>query len=228
MAHRQEVEVVGKGPIFLVLEIALEEFHRLPMTRRMTVVACRDWSDFKRFMPHLSGAVGAATLDTGTVIYVTPKIAEKHFDLAEFLRHELSHAALRQNQSLYHAFTMRNQEWFNEGLAVSFGRQKSYLSDDEFLERAREQDLGPVIDPEQHAASGPLDMRFNYPAWRYFLEYMIEQRGRDRFQTYLAGFLDRPQANRDLFAKIYGTPFPDAIRGFQSAIRERRWKPGAR
>ena len=65
-----------------------ELFHQLPMPRRMTVIACRNWKDFHRFMPHIrSQAVAAVTLAPGTVIYVTPKVQEKGLDSAEFLRH---------------------------------------------------------------------------------------------------------------------------------------------
>lgn len=44
-----------------------EKFHHLAMKERVTVILCRDWNDFKRFMPFLRGrgAAGAA-LPTGT------------------------------------------------------------------------------------------------------------------------------------------------------------------
>ena len=38
---------------------------------------------------------------------------------------------------------MMRQQWFCEGLAVSFGEQKSYINPQEFLDFARVQDLGP-------------------------------------------------------------------------------------
>jgi hypothetical protein len=62
---------------------------------------------------------------------------------------------------------MARQQWLVEGLAVSFGEQKSYVTPEEFPSRSRQQDLGPIIDPDQRAsAPQPFDMRFGYQAWR--------------------------------------------------------------
>src|SRR4051812_14813290 len=97
-----------------------EQFHRLPMPRRVTVIACRSWEDFHRFLPQMRGnSFGAVTLVPGTVIYVTPKITEKGFDASEFLRHELSHAALNQSQSVWNGYKLAKHGWFFEGIAVS-------------------------------------------------------------------------------------------------------------
>jgi hypothetical protein len=64
-----------------------EQFHRLPMPHRMTVIACRSWEDFHRFVPHIrSHGVAAVTLAPGAVIYVTPKIAEKGVERIQNVR----------------------------------------------------------------------------------------------------------------------------------------------
>ncbi len=204
-----------------------EKFHRLAMKSRVTMVLCSDWSDFKRFMPHLRGREAAGvTIATGTVIYITPKVAEKGFDLGEYVRHELSHAVLNQNQPLVEALRMTRQQWFSEGLAVCFGEQKSYISPEEFLGLARKQDLGPIIDPvRRREAQRPIDIRVGYQAWRYFLEYLIEARGRDRFQQFLTSYLADPGNYRALFERTYGISFTQAIADFETAIRAARWQP---
>jgi hypothetical protein len=204
-----------------------ERFHRLPMKSRVSVIMCRDWKDFQRFLPHLRGrGPGAVALFTGTAIYVTPKVAEKKFDIGEYIRHELSHAALNQNQSLVDAFRMMRQQWFCEGLAVSFGEQKSYISPQEFLDLARKQDLGPIIDPERRGeAPAPFSMRIGYQAWRYFLEYLIQARGRDLFQQYLAAYITHSRDYRSLFEQSYGVSLQQAIEHFQAEIRSGRWRP---
>ena len=166
-------------PAYLDLDkfiMEAEKFHALAMPKRVTVVACRDWADFHRFVPQIRGqAVAAVTIQTGTAIFVTPKIAEKHLDVAEFLRHELSHAALHQNQGLIDAYRIEQQQWFCEGLAVLFGHQRSYISAAEFRERTQETELFPLFTGPQS------DMRFGYQAWRYFLDYWIQTRGRESF-----------------------------------------------
>jgi hypothetical protein len=204
-----------------------ESFHFLPMPSRITVILCRDWTDFERFMPQIrSRAVAAVALMTGTVIYVTPKVQEKRLDTREYLLHELSHAALHQNQSWLAALRVSRQQWFAEGLAVSFGEQKSYVTPQEFLNRAQKLELGPIIDPDQRAAAtDPFDMRLGYQTWRYFLEHLIDTHGRGLFQRFMTAYIAQPDEYRTLFSRVYGVPFAQAIQQFQEDIRMGKWRP---
>ena len=193
-----------------------EEFHQLKMPDRIKIIAPRTWNEFHMQAPWQGGnAVAGVTLQTGTVIFMTPKIAEKHFDTAEFLRHELSHAILDQNMPLWRGHKMNRQPWLYEGLAVDFGRQTSYLTKDEFVARAQTEPLAPSFD------GGNTDMRFNYVAWRYFLEHMIHLRGRDRFQDYLLRAMQDPDQARAVFPEFFGVTFDGAIREFQASLRGR-------
>lgn len=196
-----------------------EEFHRLKLPRRVTVIACRNWGDFQRFLPvGLGRGVGAATLETGTVIYVTPKLDERGFDKNEFLRHELSHAILNQNAGLRNSHRMGPQAWFYEGIAVACGQQKAYLTREEFEARARTTDLRTVIGPELAELPKPGDFRFFYVAWRYFLEDQVRREGRDRFQGLIDGFLKRPREIRAVFHEVYGEPLERAVERFQASV----------
>ncbi|HTB13549.1 MAG TPA: hypothetical protein VK752_18345 [Bryobacteraceae bacterium] len=192
-----------------------ETFHRLKMPDRITAIAPRTWKTFHRQAPWQTGdAIGALTLQTGTVIFITPKIAEKHFDTGEFLRHELSHAILDQNMTLWRGRKMNRQPWLYEGLAVDFGRQKSYLTEEEFIARAQTQPLAPAFDGDNS------DMRFNYVAWKDFLEYIIKTRGRDKFQDYLLRVMQNPDDARAVFPEFFGVSFDGAVGEFQSKLRE--------
>ena len=204
-----------------------EKFHRLPIKARVSVIVCRDWADFERFMPHLRGRLAAAvTLFTGRTIYVTPRVAESRYEIGEFVRHELSHAAMHQNQSLFETIQTMHQQWFCEGLAVSFGEQKAYITPWEFLDLARKEDLGPIIDPERAKdVPIPLSMRIRYQVWRYFLEYLIDAHGRDLFQQYLIAFMGNSNNYRALFERSYRVSLPKAIEEFQTAIRTGLWRP---
>jgi hypothetical protein len=190
-----------------------EKFHQLKMPDRITVIAPRRWVDFHLQAPWQRGPVGALTLQTGTVIFITPKIAEKHFDTAEYLRHELSHAILDQNMPLWRGHKMNGQPWLYEGLAVDFGKQKSYLTEDEFVTRAQTEPLAPAFNGNDS------DMRFNYVAWRYFLEYLIRTRGRNKFQDYLLRVMQDPDQARALFPEFFGGSFDGAVLEFQAATR---------
>ena len=204
-----------------------ERFLGLRMPRRVTVVVCRSWEDFERFMPVSRGrGPGAVALWTGTVIYLTPKLEEKKLDQAEYVRHELAHAAVHQNQGLLDAWRVQVEPWLYEGIAVCFGRQKSYVAPEEFVERTLREDLEPVIDPGLRArATEPADMRFSYQAWRYFLEYLIETEGHERFVRFFAACAFQPEAAPQLFEEAYGRGLQAAIRRFQSDLRDGKWKP---
>jgi hypothetical protein len=121
---------------------------------------------------------------------------------------------------------MTDQAWFFEGLAVSFGQQQAYLSQAEFLERAPKTDLAKYIDPGKmdRAAQG-WDQRFAYPAQRYFLEYLKQRFGADRFQDFTVKYIDNPDAYRDLFQEVFQVPFAGAIDQFAQAIKNKQWPP---
>lgn len=201
-----------------------ERFHGLRFQRRVRVIECKNWADCQRALPWLNTqGLGGITLGTGDVIYLTPKLKEKHLSTTEFLRHELSHAVLCQNTTLYHTFKLNEQPWFYEGLAVSFGQQQAYLSREEFLERAQQTELSSFLDPEKRAT--PWDARFAYPTQRYFTEYLKAKYGAAKFQQFLERDLAQPTAWRTNFGEVFQVPFATAIADFQSALRNRSWLP---
>ena len=203
-----------------------EQFHSLDIPERIKVILCRNWGDFHRFMPLLK-EVGAAALETGTVIYITPRIAERGFDFGEYLRHEISHATLNQHQTLSEAHASRKAPWFFEGLAVMFGRQRSYVTPREFVVFTMARDLVSVIDPLRARPDLPSDIRFNYQVWRYFLNYLIDTQGRDRFQQLMLAMMHDPGDSEKVFTSIYGSTLPDAIRQFRADVRSGKWVPAS-
>lgn len=206
-----------------------EAFHKLPMPRRLRIVACRDWSDFIRFSPLTPGrAVAGVTLNPGTVIYISPKIAERGFDTGEFLRHEIAHAAVMQNISFLNERRLRHHTWLYEGVPVWFARQRAFLTQDEFLAQARTMDLLPVLEFDANASHpAKIDMRFAYIAWSDFLDYLVQQRGRDLFDRFFrSAQLDPGQVNA-MFERSYGAPFSVVVRNFQQAIQAGSYRPAA-
>lgn len=196
-----------------------EQALQLAAPRRMTIVLTPGWSHFRRLMPHLrSTGIGAVTLATGGVIYVSPRIEERKFDHGEFLRHEICHAVIHQNQSIADAYRMSKVEWLSEGLAVWLGDQKSYYSKDEMLARARKQDLLPVIDPDRRNPH-TFQIRFAYQVWRYFCEFLIEHYGREAFQRYLLAVMADPPAWRAQFQSVFHASFEEAVQIYQEKLR---------
>jgi hypothetical protein len=230
LAHADVYSPKGKplDPAYLRVDDFIaetERYHQFPMPKRVSVIACADWRDFARFMPTLGRAVGGATLGTGTALYITPRIAENNFDPAEFLLHELSHACLYQHTSLWNSQKMSQAAWLFEGIAVSNGRQKSYITAREFKEQARAVDLTRVIGPNLNELPQPRNMRFNYVAWRYFLEHLQVAHGREPFHDLLLAFLDDAGAVQASFARIYGSTVREAVLVFQQSLRTGQWSP---
>ena len=197
-----------------------ERFERLDCAKRITVVDCGTWSQFRRLMPHMSThSVGAVTLATGAQIYVTPKLDEKRLDHREFLLHELGHALINQHQSIPAALEFAKIDWLAEGISVANGKQKSYLSLGEVLSHTDRDPLGPVIDPDRRGElPGPLDMRFAYPVWRYFNEYLMTRHGRDVYQRFLLAAAGKPSDWRSQFEQVFGQPFHGEIEAFQETL----------
>src|SRR5262245_26752452 len=199
-----------------------EQFHQMQLPRRMTIIVCRSWSDFHRFLPTVPGeSVGAATPEFGTVTYLTPKIQEMKFDPAEFIRHELSHAVLEQNSTLWNSLRFKQSPWFLEGLAVLAADQKAYGTWEDFENRPAERKIEPLFSRQPYQTPD-FDIRFAYLAWRYFLEWSVETRGRPALQQYIQGFMQRPQEAEQLFRETYGEDLLTAVRSFEKAVRTKQ------
>lgn len=220
----------GPGPALPAIDGLVDEaerFHRMRAPGRLRILECANWEDFARFCPFAPGrGVGAVTLDLGGVIYLSPRLKERGLDNAEFLRHELSHAIVAENVTLWNLRKIRRHTWLYEGVPVWFGRQRSYVSRDEFLQRASLMELQPVMDYDAGgAAPAPVEMRFAYVAWRNFIEYLVHTHGLDTFHRFFGEFLARPDELEGLFAAAFGQSRKEAVERFQSAIRRREFVP---
>jgi hypothetical protein len=197
-----------------------ERFHRLRAGRHITVFMCPDWPTAYRVLPRLARhGVGAITLATGHAIYLLPTIAERGLDPVEFVRHELSHAVLHQNQGLLDAIRIVEVQWLAEGLAVWFGRQRAYISDEEFLRMAPSRDLAAYIDPAlRDRLAGPFDMRFAYVCWKHF-NIFLEARDPHRYWAFVHATIQQPQQWRSLFEQHFQRTFENAINAFAQQER---------
>jgi hypothetical protein len=213
-------------------DVALVEgFHDLKCSRKIRVVACRDWSDCRRFAPYLGGQrpVGI-TLPTGTVIYLTPSIGTT-VDIGGVLRHELSHAVLNQNRSVVSVWRLLKQPWFSEGVAgvtaslgvPAPGRYLIAIPAADFIARARTEDLWPSFDLVQQK-----DWRFSYTCWEFFWKRQIEWRGKEAFLRFESNCISNPDKCRSNFADIYGVSLHKTVEEYQSDLRSGSFVPSDR
>lgn len=149
-----------------------ESFHNLRCSKKITVVACRDWNDCLHFAGPFLGKqrpVGV-TIPTGTVIYLATPYIYGTLDVGGVLRHELSHATLNQNRTLLSVWRLLKQPWFSEGVAgvtagmgiTAPGHHLVAVPAVDFLAKARREELWPSFDTVQQK-----DWRFSYTAWEF-------------------------------------------------------------
>jgi hypothetical protein len=202
-----------------------KSFHEVKSSRKIRVVVCRNWSDCLRFATPFLGRPLAVTIPTGTVIFITPKAAAFRADIGELLRHELSHAVLKQERSLLSVLRMRKQPWVAEGVAVltaemgvrAPGRQSISLPKTEFLSRAKREELWPSF-----AAVAQKDWRFSYTAWLYFWNRQIERNGKPTFLKFERACFSDPEGCRSTFGEVYGMDLQNAVGEFQAEVRSGR------
>ncbi len=202
-----------------------EAFHGVKWMKKTTIVVCRDWGDCDRFATPFLGRPLAVTIPTGTVMFVTPKTVSFRADIAELLRHELSHAVLKQDRSLMNILRMRKQPWVVEGVAglvpeivtTAPGRQPMMLPEAEFLSRAKNEALWPYF-----AGAVQKNWRFSYTAYIYFWNRQIERRGKPTFLRFERACFSNPQACRSVFFDVYGTDLRTAVNDFQTEVRSGR------
>jgi hypothetical protein len=202
-----------------------ETFHDVKWMKKITIVVCRNWGDCDRFATPFLGRPLAVTIPTGTVIFVTPKAVDFRADIAELLRHELSHAVLKQDRSLLNILRMRKQPWVVEGVAglvpemmtTAPGRQPIILPEAGFLSRAKNEELWPYF-----ADAVQKNWRFSYTAYIYFWNRQIERSGKATFLGFERACFSDPQACRSIFFDVYGMDLRTAVDDFQAEVRSGR------
>ena len=207
-----------------------ESFHNLRCSKKITVVACRDWNDCLHFAGPFLGKqrpVGV-TIPTGTVIYLATPYIYGTLDVGGVLRHELSHATLNQNRTLLSVWRLLKQPWFSEGVAgvtagmgiTAPGHHLVAVPAVDFLAKARREELWPSFDTVQQK-----DWRFSYTAWEFFWVRQIQLGGKEAFLKFESACTSEPEKCRAGFANIYGMDLRHAVEAYQDDLRSRRFVP---
>ncbi len=221
----------------------VEKFHRLSFSRRVRVMVCASDSQYGRF----SRAGGSAsTMPTGTVICVRPSIAATTYppsldhrdgrlkllppsnpanrDLQSFLKHELSHAILYQNTTLWKAAKIKR--WVEEGLAIYSGNSAHYYGGKDLQTLAiGDKFWFDLLDEDAEPVGIPADIKhyFSYGLYGSFVAFLIETYGDEKVLTFIHDYIHAPADEEKLFLTTFGISLPDAVERYRQDLS----KPGA-
>lgn len=194
----------------------VEQFHQLRFTKRVAIILPKNFSQFIKF----TGQTGVAcSLQTGTVIYLSPKIIDEKRDMAVILKHELSHIILYQHTSFFKSTKI--PRWLNEGVAIYSGNPHDYYEGEDFSKLAvGRKYFFDILNPDQAVKKIPRKYRnkFIYAEYRGFIEYLVNQHGIEKLRKYLKEVINQPKMEKELFKQIYQVEFSNMVLDFKAGI----------
>lgn len=213
----------------------VEEEVRLRARVPVRVVVAGTWGLFNRgtmlgFSERPFPVLGAA-LQTGTVIYLSPLAFESDRDPRAVVRHELVHALLFQQMPLRRCFELTRLDWFEEGQAMLFSHSTDarYLDDRTWRTLAGREYCAGFLD-EACFARLPQEQRalFRLAEYRLFVQFLIARHGADAFFRYRDAVLENPARQGEVFHRVLGESFAEAVHAFERGVAGGTWPPRAR
>ena len=198
---------------------ALERAIGLRFQGPVSVVLCDEPGDLTRFTPWLSAppALGARTLEFGTVVYVSPLVRDRG-DAAAFIRHELVHVLLLRNTPLVSRTALLKHWWVLEGLSVHYGNPSSYpLPRGARLTALRGQ-LVSTLDPDAETVPADVTAAERYALAGALVGYVIERHGTAAFSAFVRDLVADPASWRASFDRHTGESFTTALATFERML----------
>ncbi len=195
----------------------VEQFHQLKFNKRVTIILPKTINQFTGFTGQKSAV--ACSLQTGTVIYLSPKIFDEKRDIAAILKHELSHVILYQHTSFFKSYKI--PRWLNEGVAIYSGNPRDYYEGMEFTELVVNQGyFFDILSPGQTVKKIPQEYRnkFIYAEYRSFIAFLVEKYGIGKLQNYLKSVIVHPELERAIFKRIYRIELPEMLISFREEV----------
>lgn len=194
----------------------VEQFHQLRFKKRVAIILPKNFSQFIKF----TGQNGVAcSLQTGTVIYLSPKIRAEKREMAAILKHELSHIILYQHTSF--SKSAKIPQWLNEGVAIYSGNPHDYYQGEEFTKLAVGRGyFFDITNPAQGVKKIPRKYRnrFIYAEYRSFIEYLTQKYGALKLRKYVKTVIIQPELANKLFKQIYQIDFSEMALNFKEAV----------
>jgi hypothetical protein len=111
---------------------------------------------------------------------------------------------------------IQKQGWLSEGVATYFGGPH-YFEKNQFIELWK--DKGMAFDSLYE--ENPLEMdgtviRLKYTYYRFFIEFLIETYGSEKFQAYLKNYMNDPKSYKTIFPEVYNEDLNEILRKFNA------------
>lgn len=181
----------------------LERIHHLEFQSDFKIIVLDRDSNMKRYLPWMSGSKYSVSLSVVDLIYIGPIARKSNMGIEPYIKHELSHLLIDQNTTFENAREIHNQGWFTEGLAEYAGN-RSFYSKENFIKICKSEN----IEFTDLREKSPLDMsnyelKVNYSFYRFFIEFLIETYGIEKFQKYLKRYIENPKKYIQLFDEVF-------------------------
>ena len=207
-------EYNGENVVYKLDEILQEEenFHGIGFKEKFKIIILGKESNMKRFLPWMRGSGYSVKLGSVNVIYIGANARNSQHGIGVFLKHEISHLLIHQNApSGGNNLEILKQGWLAEGVATYFGGPH-YYEKNEFTELWTENGLTFDNLYEEN----PLEMdrnifRLKYTYYRFFIEFLIETYGIEKFQEYLKSYIINPKSYKIIFPEIYDEEFKEIL-----------------
>jgi len=195
-----------------------ENFCNLRFHQKVKVIVCLNEFEKRRFVPWMKMPAGVS-LQIGDVVYLyPPKIQERGYPVAQYLRHELNHSLIYQNAQIWNSFQMSRQAWVVEGAAEAFGGPY-YYTKPEFIALFKQHHLIFQENGDQlYPNLDPQDPKFNYSLYRFFVAYLIDSYGLPAFQNFLHQYLAAPADVHALFQQTFHLPLSESLAHFRASL----------
>ena len=193
-----------------------EEFHDLEYRDDFRIIVLSDDNSMKRYLPWMKGSGFSVSLSLVDVIYIGPAARNSLKGIEPHLKHELSHLLIDQNTTFKKALKIHDQGWLAEGLAEYFSDHQFY-TETEFLKLCRMYEFSFTKLHEQNPLSMSISqVRLNYTFYKFFIEFLVENYGIEKFQKYLKEYLNDPDNYKELFISVYSQSLDEILDKFRS------------
>ena len=208
----------GDSILYQIDEILEEEerFHGLRFKEKFKVIVLEKDSNMKRYLPWMKGTGYSVKLGAFNVIYIGANARNSPFGIGVYLKHEISHLLLHQNTpSMDNNLEIQRQGWLSEGIATYFGGPHFY---EKYEFAAIWKEKGLTFDKlyEENPLKMGSSFNLKYTYNRFFIEFLIETYGLEKFQSYLKSYINNPKIYKHIFSTIFGENLEEILHKFNT------------